>query len=213
MDTYDARPPLSAKSPRSAEKATGGLRRRLTVKARPAVTDLLVPARRGFAGRRGDEGKGTIRFSCSRLGKVTKQTVGVSGTINPMPSIAPARPVRSSRSDRSRATICVAFATESFGRPVIAALNSTFPGASAQSRLLVSGTQTAVASRLRFSASPWTTTTLPLPPRCGGNVLSGRSTPRLYGVESGDRARWRGRRRRSGQTRRVTFQPWFFPCQ
>ena len=30
MDTYDARPPLSAKSPRSAEKATGGPRRRLT---------------------------------------------------------------------------------------------------------------------------------------------------------------------------------------
>ena len=38
------------------------------------------------------------------------------------------RPVRSSRSDLSRATICVAFATESFGSPVIAALNSTFPG-------------------------------------------------------------------------------------
>ena len=69
------------------------------------------------------------------------------------------RPVRSSRSDLSRATICVAFATESFDSPVIAALNSTFPGASAQRRLLVSGTQTAVASRLRFSASPWTTTT------------------------------------------------------
>ena len=30
MDTYDARPPLSAKSPRSAERATGGPRRRLT---------------------------------------------------------------------------------------------------------------------------------------------------------------------------------------
>ena len=69
------------------------------------------------------------------------------------------RPVRSSRSARSSAMICATFATESFGRPVIAVVNSKFPGAAAHRRLLVSGTQTAVASRLRFSASPWTTMT------------------------------------------------------
>ena len=33
------------------------------------------------------------------------------------------------------------------------------PGASAQRRLLVRGTQTTVANRLRFRASPWTTIT------------------------------------------------------
>ena len=55
--------------------------------------------------------------------------------------------------------ICETFATESLGRPVIAAVNSTFPGAFAHRRLLVSGTQIAVAKRLRFRASPWMTMT------------------------------------------------------
>jgi hypothetical protein len=60
---------------------------------------------------------------------------------------------------RSRATICEALATESLGKHVALAGRSTLPGASAQTRLLVNGTQTAVGIRLRFSASPWKTIT------------------------------------------------------
>ena len=56
-------------------------------------------------------------------------------------------------------TTCETFAAESLGRPVIRAVSSTLPGASAHRRLLVSGTQTTVATRLRFRASPWITTT------------------------------------------------------
>lgn len=74
------------------------------------------------------------------------------------------RPTRSSSSVRLRATTCDTFATESFDRPVIPPVNGTFPGASAHRRLLVSGTHTVVASRLRFKASPWTTTTGRLKP-------------------------------------------------
>ena len=51
-------------------------------------------------------------------------------------------------------TICDALATESFGRLVALAESSVFPGASAQVRLLVRGTQTTVAIRLRFRGFP-----------------------------------------------------------
>ena len=51
-----------------------------------------------------------------------------------------------------------ALATESLGNPVTFEVSSTFPGASAQRRLLVTGTQTTVAIRLRLNASPCTTT-------------------------------------------------------
>ena len=61
---------------------------------------------------------------------------------------------RSVRSSLSIATICETLATESFGRPVMRLLRATFPGASAHRRLLVSGTATTVAMRLRFKASP-----------------------------------------------------------
>lgn len=69
------------------------------------------------------------------------------------------RPMRSSSKLRSRATSCDTLATESFGRPVIRAVSSALPGASAQRRLLVRGTQSAVDTLLRFRASPWTTIT------------------------------------------------------
>lgn len=62
-------------------------------------------------------------------------------------------PARSARADLSRAMICETFATESFGRPVILDVRSTLPGASAQRKLLVRGTQIVVAIRLRFKAS------------------------------------------------------------
>lgn len=68
-------------------------------------------------------------------------------------------PTSSVSNSRSRVMIWEAFATESLGSPVARAGSSTFPGASAQRRLLVSGTQTTVLARLRFKASPWTTTT------------------------------------------------------
>ena len=68
-------------------------------------------------------------------------------------------PTSSVMRSRSRVTICEAFATESRGKPVDLAERSTLPGASAQTRLLVNGTQTTVRIPLRFSVSPWTTTT------------------------------------------------------
>ena len=68
-------------------------------------------------------------------------------------------PTSSVMRSRSRATICEALATESLGKPVAFAVSSTLPGASAQTRLLVNGTQTTLRIRLRFSASPWTTIT------------------------------------------------------
>jgi len=68
-------------------------------------------------------------------------------------------PTSSVMRSRSRATICEVLATESLGKPEAFAVSSTLPGASAQTRLLVNGTQTTVRIRLRFSASPWTTIT------------------------------------------------------
>jgi len=64
------------------------------------------------------------------------------------------RPTRSVRSERASVTSCDTFATESFGRPVLRAFRRTLPGASAHSSLLVSGTHTAVAIRLRLNGSP-----------------------------------------------------------
>ena len=119
------------------------------------------------------------------------------------------RPVRSSRSVRSRATTCDTFATESFGKPVIPAVNSTFPGASAHRKLLVSGTQTAVASRLRFNASPWTMTTgrrNPGPEPAGSGSSAQHTSPWEITIRR-DRAPAglprRGRRHRSRQPRRI----------
>lgn len=60
---------------------------------------------------------------------------------------------------RSRVMICDTLATESFGSAVVRADRRTLPGASAQRRLLVKGTQTMVLMRLRFNVSPWTTRT------------------------------------------------------
>jgi len=68
-------------------------------------------------------------------------------------------PTSSVMRSRSRVTICDVLATESLGKPVVLAGRTTLPGASAQTRLLVNGTQTAERMRLRLSVSPWTTTT------------------------------------------------------
>jgi len=68
-------------------------------------------------------------------------------------------PTSSVSASRSRLIIWETLATESLGRPVARAGRRTFPGASAQRRLLVNGTQTTVLTRLRFNASPWTTST------------------------------------------------------
>ena len=68
-------------------------------------------------------------------------------------------PTSSVMRSRSRVTICDVLATESLGQPVVLAGRTTLPGASAQTRLLVNGTQTAERMRLRLSVSPWTTTT------------------------------------------------------
>jgi hypothetical protein len=66
---------------------------------------------------------------------------------------------RTVRKSLSKLTIWDTLATDSFGRPLRRVSRRTFPGAKAHLRLLVSGTQTTVAMRLRFNASPCTTTT------------------------------------------------------
>ena len=68
-------------------------------------------------------------------------------------------PIRLLRYVRSTANSCDALATESFGRPATLAGNNVLPGAASQDRLLVSGTQTTVARRLRLGGLPCTTTT------------------------------------------------------
>src|ERR1035437_5624289 len=68
-------------------------------------------------------------------------------------------PTRSVKRSLSRVRTWDTLATESFGSPVARADSGTFPGASAQRRLLVRGTHTTVEIRLRFKASPCTTTT------------------------------------------------------
>ena len=61
-------------------------------------------------------------------------------------------PIRLPRKLRSRANSCEAFATGSFGRPATFALSGVLPGADAHVRLLVSGTHSTVANRLRTPA-------------------------------------------------------------
>jgi len=68
-------------------------------------------------------------------------------------------PTRSVSNDLSRTTTCETFATESFGRPVSRPSRSTFPGAFAHFRLLVSGTHRTVAILLRLNESPCITIT------------------------------------------------------
>ena len=68
-------------------------------------------------------------------------------------------PTRSVSNDLSSAITCETFATESFGRPVRRDWRTTFPGASAHFRLLVSGTHRTVAILLRLKESPCTTIT------------------------------------------------------
>jgi len=91
-------------------------------------------------------------------------------------------PTRSVRRFRSTVTIRETFATESFGSPVSRAESETFPGAFAQRRLLVNGTHTTVAIRLRFSASPCTTTTGLLNPG-RDPVAAGRSAHQISPCE------------------------------
>jgi hypothetical protein len=68
-------------------------------------------------------------------------------------------PTQSFSASRPNVTSCETFATESWGSPVIRAPRSAFRGASVHRRLLVRGTQSTVAIRLRFRTSPWMTMT------------------------------------------------------
>lgn len=110
-------------------------------------------------------------------------------------------PTSSVSSSRSRVTIWEVFATESFGRPVVRAGSMTLPGASAQPRLLVKGTQTTVRTRLRFSESPWTTATglrNPGPEPVGSGRLAQYTCPwaitiRHFRGSVSPRQRWQAR--------------------
>ncbi len=89
--------------------------------------------------------------------------------------------VRSFNNFLSKATTCETFATDFFASPVARHESSTFPGAPAHFSLLVRRTQTTVPIRLRFSASPRTTTrafAFPVPNRW---VREGRPTRRHPG--------------------------------
>jgi len=68
-------------------------------------------------------------------------------------------PARSVRSLLFKVTIWDTLATEGLGSPVMGGGRRTFPGARAHFTLLVNGTQTTVATRLRLNASPCTTAT------------------------------------------------------
>lgn len=68
-------------------------------------------------------------------------------------------PTRSVSRFLSSVKIWDTLATDSFGSPVSRAIRETFPGAVARRRLLVRGTQTSVAIRLRFKESACTITT------------------------------------------------------
>src|SRR6266567_1516014 len=88
-------------------------------------------------------------------------------------------------------------ATDSRGRPVSRAGRGRLPGAPAHLRLLVNGTQTTVATRLRFTASNWTTATglrNPGPEPTGSGRSAHQTSPWeitiLYASERGGR-RWR----------------------
>jgi hypothetical protein len=94
--------------------------------------------------------------------------------------VADSLPTCSVRRVLSNVTICDTFATESFERPVVRAASNALPGASTQRRLLESGTQTTVAIRLRFRASPWMTTTgrrKPGPEPAGGGRSAHQTSP------------------------------------
>jgi hypothetical protein len=112
--------------------------------------------------------------------------------------------VRSVRYSLSTATICDALATDSFGRPETRAERTVFPGAVAQTILLVTGTQTTVPILLRFRWSPCTTTTGlrnpgPEPPGSGSSAHQTSpwaiSTTRYAPEFSG----WHGPRTRSSR--------------
>ena len=108
-------------------------------------------------------------------------------------------PTSSVSSSRSRVTIWEVFATESLERPVVRAGRTTLPGASAQPRLLVKGTQTTVRTRLRLSESPWTTTTglrKPGPEPVGSGRLAQYTWPWAITIQrlqacASPRRRWR----------------------
>jgi len=106
-----------------------------------------------------EESCGGITFSVDNRRPDKGSTTSIPSTISipksTSSSLAFANfPIRSVRKDLSSVMSCETLATESFGRPVAFATRSTLPGASAQRRLLVSGTQTTVAIRLRLNASP-----------------------------------------------------------
>ena len=89
-------------------------------------------------------------------------------------------PTSSVEKPLSKLTICETFATESFGNPLEHDVSRRFPGASAQRRLVVNGTQTTVAIRLRFNPSPCTTTTglrSPGPEPAGSGRSAHQSSP------------------------------------
>ncbi len=105
---------------------------------------------------------------------------------------------RAVRRSLSTLTIWETFATESFGNPVRVAGSGTFPGAFAHFRLLVSGTHTTVAMRLRFNASPCTMTTglrNPGPEPAGAGKSAHQTSPceitTRFALERGGRRRKR----------------------
>ncbi len=102
-------------------------------------------------------------------------------------SFAERRPTRSSSRLRSMLRIWETFATESLDKPVRTVGSKTFPGASANRRLLVNGTITVVAIRLALNSSPWTTTTgrrKPGPDPSGSSSDAQQTSPWLVTIRN-----------------------------
>jgi hypothetical protein len=122
------------------------------------------------------------------------------------------RPACSVRRARSRAMICETFATESLGKPVALAGKSALPGAPAQTMLLVRGTHTTVAIRLRFRGFPCTITTgrrNPGPDPAGSGKSAHQTSPWVTSTTRHPSVRAVPRERRTDriQTLRVAGRP------
>jgi hypothetical protein len=97
-------------------------------------------------------------LSVSKTRTYRPNTMSIPERINPSFALG-SIPTCSASRDLSSVMIWETLATDSFDSPVNRGSRRTLPGASAHFKLLVSGTHTTAAIRLRLKASPSTTTT------------------------------------------------------
>ena len=134
-------------------KITGPTRRRLLMSS--AVSDLP---------RALETGPSFVHSSCRgrrvttlRRGSICfhSSSASLSPALTSLSNRSESAPASSVRNERSRVSICETLTTESRGRPLICAGNKTFPGASANRRLLVMTATMTVRMLLRLKESAW----------------------------------------------------------